>query len=256
MHERLKIISLKINSISFDESIQRVLQWGMTYTPSFVCFANVHMVIEAYWENLFLDKLNKATLILADGKPVATACKWLYGKKQERIAGMDFMLRILEESNNKSIKIFLYGSTEEVLNELQRKIKTTYPFVKIVGALSPPFRALSKEEEQKYIDDINTSEANIVMVSLGCPKQEKWMAENYQLINAVLLGIGGAFAVTAVLQKRSPFWMQKAGLEWLYRLGLEPKRLFKRYFVTNSLFIFLLIKTIITHSFSKKNKSQ
>ena len=120
----------------------------------------------------------------------------------------------------------------------------------MVGAIAPPFRPLAEEELSTHIGQINRSGAHLVLVSLGCPKQEKWMSAHSGKINAVLLGVGGAFAVTAGLQKRSPVWMQKLGLEWLHRLLQEPSRLFKRYFITNTKFIFLLLKEIIKRKFA------
>lgn len=250
MREKLKIISLSVDHISFKGSIDKVMHWGLTHTPAYVCFANVHMTIEAYRDTSFLQKLNNATLVVADGKPVATACNWLYGKKQERIAGMDFLPKVLEESNRVSAKVFLYGSTDKILNALRENIQKRYHLVKVVGSISPPFRPLTNEEHQKNIDEMNASGAHIVMVALGCPKQENWMADNYKKINAVLLGIGGAFAVTAGLQKRSSKWMQQWSLEWFHRLLQEPGRLFKRYFISNTLFIWLLGKEITKRLFA------
>jgi len=242
MFEKLKIVSLSIDRLSFHESLDKVMQWGLSHTPAYVCFANVHMTIEAYKDPLFLEQLNNASLVVADGKPIAVASNILHGKKQERISGMDFMPRILEAANTAKASIFLYGSSDHVLEVLQKKIAITYPAVKIGGAVSPPFRALELSEQEAYINQMNESGANLVFVALGCPKQEKWMANNYKKINATLLGVGGAFPVVAGIHKRSPEWMQRWGLEWLYRLIQEPRRMFKRYLYTNSYFLWLLAK--------------
>ncbi|MGB8190930.1 MAG: WecB/TagA/CpsF family glycosyltransferase, partial [Chitinophagaceae bacterium] len=234
MVEKFRIISLNIDHVSFAESLDTVMRWGLSHTPAYVCFANVHMTIEAHHDGFFRENINQASLVLADGKPVAVAGRLLYGKKQERIAGMDFMPAVLEKANEQKAKIFLYGSTPDVLEALQQKISIDYNNIQLAGAIAPPFRPLSHEELSAHINQINQSEAHLVLVSLGCPKQEKWMSANSDSINAVLLGVGGAFAVTAGLQKRSPVWMQRLGLEWLHRLFQEPARLFKRYFVTNT----------------------
>ncbi|HET9056528.1 MAG TPA: WecB/TagA/CpsF family glycosyltransferase [Chitinophagaceae bacterium] len=246
MSKKFKIVSLSVNYLSFEESLNKVIQLGLSHEPSFICFANVHMATEAYLDNSFLQRVDRATLVLADGKPIAAAFRWIYNKKQERIAGMDFMPRLLRVADTVRAKIFLFGSTNEVLDRLKLKINLDYPNVVIVGVLSPPFRILSPDEQISYIDQINQHNPHFVMVSLGCPKQEKWMADNYKKINAVLLGVGGAFPVMAGIQKRSPKWMQHAGLEWCYRLVQEPIRLFKRYLTTNSLFIYLLIRQWIS----------
>lgn len=245
MTERFKIISLNITHTTFQDSLNHVIELGITKTNSFVCFANVHMTVEAYNDKSFANDLSKATLITADGKPLAMACKWLYKKEQERIAGMDFMPALISSLNKESATIFLYGSKEDVLLVITEKIKCEFPNIKIGGYISPPFRQLTREEENEHAQIINQSGAQFVFVALGCPKQEKWMARNYDHINAVLLGVGGAFPVFANLQKRAPHWMQACGLEWLYRLLQEPKRLIRRYTYTNLMFIYLLTKSLL-----------
>jgi N-acetylglucosaminyldiphosphoundecaprenol N-acetyl-beta-D-mannosaminyltransferase len=241
----MKVINLHITPITFSDSLLEVIKLAKLQTPSYVCFANVHMIVEAYKDAAFKKQVNNATMVLADGKPVAVACKWLNGKKQERIAGMNFMPCIIEAAEKTGTSIFLYGSTEEVLIKLKAVIQKKHPNILIKGMISPPFRTLTSQEKKDHLNIINTSGAQIVLVSLGCPKQEKWMADNYTRLNAVLLGVGGAFTVMAGLQKRAPEWMQHYGLEWLHRLMQEPGRLFKRYFVTNSIFILLLTKSLL-----------
>lgn len=245
MPERLQIISLSLHRVSFAESLDKVMGWALARTPAYVCFANVHMTIEAHRDETLRRQINNADLVLADGKPLAVACRWLHGKRQERIAGMDFMPALLREAAQRQARVFLYGSTPPVLDALQQKIRSDFAGVEIAGAISPPFRPLSEEELSGHIGQINQSGAHVVLVSLGCPKQERWMAMHSTRLHAVLLGVGGAFAVTAGLQQRSPAWMQRMGLEWLHRLLQEPGRLFKRYFVTNTAFILLLIKALI-----------
>jgi len=247
--ERLEIISLKVHQISFNEAIEKVKTLAINYTQSYVCFANVHMIIEAYKDKEFAYQVNNAELVLADGKPVAKACKLLYNKSQERIAGMDFMPRLLQSIEGKNLSIFFYGSDNDTLNALYKIIKEIHPDIQIAGVISPPFHSLSLDEQANYIKTINEANPHIVFVCLGCPKQEKWMYEHHKKINAVLLGVGGALAVMAGVQKRAPVWMQKNSLEWIYRLKQEPKRLFQRYFITNNLFIYLLCKKLIKKKF-------
>jgi len=239
------IISLGVNNLSFRQSLEQVFALGLQHRQGFVCFANVHMTVEAYNDISFQQDLHKAMLILPDGKPIAMACKWLYKKKQERICGMDFMPAILEQAHKSGASVFLYGSTKKVLEKITESIKAKYPGAIIAGVISPPFRKLSDEEVNEHIRQINDSGAHFVLVALGCPKQEKWMAAHFTSIKAILLGLGGAFPVTAGIQKRSPEWMQRLSLEWLYRLLQEPRRLFKRYFYTNTLFIWLIAKEML-----------
>ncbi len=245
--DKLKIISLSINRIGFSDAITQVAELGLKHQSSFVCFANAHMTIEAYKNASFLKALDRATYIFADGAPIAKACSTIYHEKQQRIAGMDFMPALIEFLNqqNKSVRLFLLGSTQEILIAVKQKIADNYPNVELVGSISPPFRDMLSAENKEIIETINQSGAHVVFISFGCPKQEKWMAENHQFINAVLLGVGGAFSVFAGLQPRAPIWMQKSGLEWFYRLKQEPKRLFMRYLYTNTLFILLYTKEIV-----------
>ena len=155
---------------------------------------------------------------------------------------MDFMPAILQKAHDLKASVFLYGSTTEVLKKIEERIRTDFPQAVFAGAISPPFRQLAEAEIQSHISQINGSGAHFVLVALGCPKQEKWMAKNYAAIDAVLLGLGGAFPVVAGVQKRAPVWMQKMALEWLFRLMQEPRRLFKRYLYTNLYFLWLLLK--------------
>lgn len=257
MTERLRIININVHHISFDESLSYVMDLIAQKKSSYICFANAHMTIEAYKNKVFSEKVNNADLVLADGKPLAFACKFLHHKKQGRISGMDFMPLLLKKANEAKRSIFIYGSTNKVMNAMKEKISLNYPGIHFAGAISPAFRKLSEEEINSDIIEINKSGADILFVALGCPKQETWMAENYHKINAVLLGIGAALPVAAGIQKRAPKWMQNMALEWFYRLMQQPRRLFSRYLYTNSLFLFLLgrewIKKMFTNN-ANKNK--
>jgi len=249
MFEKLKIISLNVHHLTFNESLEQVTEYAIKRKPYYVCFANVHMTIEAYSDKQFLEKINNTDLVLADGKPIAFSCKLLHHRKQERISGMDFTPRILEKANEKKLSVFIYGSTPDNIRAAQEKINSVYPNIFFSGSISPPFRQLSEDEIKADIDKINLSNPNIVMVALGCPKQEKWMADNSAKINAVLLGIGGALPVFAGIEKRAPKWMQNMALEWFYRLIQQPRRLFTRYLYTNSYFLFLLGRDYIKSLF-------
>jgi len=252
MTERLQIISLNVDHLDFNQSLEQVAEMALKRSSSYICFANVHMTIEAYKDKSFLEKINKADLVFADGKPIAFACQLLHHKKQQRVSGMDFTPSLLEKANEKDLSVFIYGSTEAVIMAMKEKIVANFSRIQFAGAISPPFRPPTEDEVKNDIEKINRSGAHIVLVSLGCPKQEKWMAENSDKINAVLLGIGGALPVVAGIQKRAPKWMQNMGLEWFYRLLQQPGRLFTRYFYTNSYFVFLLGRDWIKSIFKKQ----
>ena len=241
----VKVIGLDVSTISFQETLKLIIEKAKSKTSSYFCFANVHMTIEAHDNKSFQKNVNDADLVCADGMPLVKAVKWLKGKQIERVAGMDMMPELIKAASINKLSVFFFGTTNQILDKIVEKAKNDFPGINIAGTFSPPFKILSKEEKQEHIELINKSGAELVFVALGCPKQEKWMAENSKFINAPLLGVGGAFPVYVNLQKRAPLWIRNMSLEWLYRLLQDPKRLFKRYFYTNSKFILLLSKQIL-----------
>jgi N-acetylglucosaminyldiphosphoundecaprenol N-acetyl-beta-D-mannosaminyltransferase len=236
-HKR-RILSLNIDLISYADSLEKIITMGLGKDKGYVCFANVHMVIEAKQSESFAQMVNSSSLVLSDGMPLVKALKLLYNQSQERIAGMDVFPDLLMRSDKKGLRVFFFGTTHEILNKIDRKVSLEYPTLKIAGMFSPPFdRPLN---DQRYVSMINDSQADLVFVALGCPKQEIWMSENSSKIDAVLLGVGGAFPVFAEVQTRAPKALRNMSLEWLYRLYQEPGRLFKRYFKTNSMFLYFI----------------
>ncbi len=244
---RMRVISINLTLIAYQDAVDEVMKLGESQTCSYVCFSNAHMVVEANASFAFQQHVNRATFAFADGMPLVFALHLLYRIKQDRIAGMDFMLDILRVCNEKRLSIFLYGSTESTLNSLNNFIKKNFSYIKIVGSISPPFRDLIEGERFETIEKINLAKPNFVFVGLGCPKQEIWMSTNSNHINACLLGVGGAFGIYAGNMKRAPSWMRNSGLEWLFRLWLEPRRLLKRYTVTNNQFVYLFLKQLLSH---------
>lgn len=240
---RKKIISLDIDLFSYKDSIKKIMEDARDRKRGYVCFANVHMIIEAYQDKQFDKDVNSATLVLPDGMPLVKTLKWFYGIEQDRVAGMDVMPDLIRIASNNNLKLFFFGTTPELLEKIRLKIEKDFPKTDVVGLFSPPFNEPLNND--LYTEMINSSGANLVFVALGCPKQEKWMAQNSSKINAMLLGVGGAFPVFAGVASRAPLFMQNTGLEWVYRLYQEPKRLFKRYLFTNSIFLFLVLKAKI-----------
>ena len=177
-----------------------------------------------------------------DGAPIAWVLRHKGAKNQQRINGPDLMWRYLHHAEETKESIFLYGGTIETLEKLVARINVAFPRLHIAGCLSPPFRALSAEEDAAIIAEINASGAQTVWVSLGCPKQERWMREHRGKINGVMLGVGAAFNYHAGTLKRAPLWMQQRGLEWLYRLLREPRYLWRRYLYTNTMFIISMFR--------------
>ena len=236
--KRKRVIMIDISLGSYQTLMSNVISLAQNRRKSFVCFANVHMAIETFLCKDLRNKINSSALTNPDGIPIAKALKLLYNIPQERVAGMDAFPDLLMLAEQNSLSVFLFGSTTKVLKNIESRVLKEFPDLKIAGSFSPPFQEDLNNE--KYVEMINNSNANLVFVSLGCPKQEKWMADNTNKINGVLIGIGAAFGVYAGVNKRAPKWMQISGLEWFYRLLQNPRRLWKRYIYTNTLFIILL----------------
>ena len=249
-----QIFSLWVNKISYKEALKIHIERATENTSSFTCFANTHMVVEAYLKSTFAEKLEKSDMILPDGWPVSKAMKIFYGIKQERIAGMDFLFDFLKLSDEKGLRVLIFGSTEEVVSLAKNRIKSDYPKVNWAGHICPPFN--EKWDNSDYINQINSSKTNFVLVSLGCPKQEIWMSEHYSEINSTLLGIGAALTVFAGIMPRCPKWLRDNGMEWAFRLLQEPRRLFKRYFISNFIFVFLFLREFILIKLRIKSPSQ
>ena len=235
-------IGLDITLGSYPNLLEKIVVLAKDKYSSNVCIANVHMLVEAHNNDAFRSDINKAEVITADGKPLTWALRLLYGIKQDRVAGMDLLPDLLKQAMANKLPVYFYGGTENLLEKTRKYMSVHYPDLKIAGMTSPPFREITAAEEEVAINEINSSGARMVFVILGCPKQEKWMARMKKRINAVMIGVGGALPVMLGIQKRAPKWMQNAGLEWLFRLCQEPRRLFKRSAYTNTLFLWLLCK--------------
>ena len=246
------VLRVALSTGTFTEFLNCISQMGQARQSSCVYVANVHMTVEAWHDNSYAKVINAADIITPDGMPMVKCLELFYGIKQDRIDGMRLFPELLKHAENKGLSVFFYGSTLEVLDAILDHVRCDYPNLTIAGHHSPPFRPHSHEEKKNIIRLINESMANIVFVALGCPKQEKWIDSMKGKVNAVMIGVGGAFPVYAGLQKRAPEWMQKASLEWLFRLYQEPRRLFKRYLITNSIFLFLITREILSkHIFTK-----
>lgn len=241
MLPKKQALNVGITTGSFAEHVEQICAWGATHRSAYVCCVNAHMTVEAR-DPGFNAVVNGADMATADGMPVLKALQWFGKVRQERVAGNDLMPALLDAAVAKGLKVFLFGGKEEVLNIIRERASAKYGASPIVGHESPPFRSLSAQEMDEAAARINASGAHIIMVSLGCPKQERWMAAMKGKVNGVMLGLGGAFLLYAGVDSRAPKWMRDLSLEWLYRFALEPGRLWKRYLVTNSIFIGMVIQ--------------
>lgn len=204
---------------------------------NYMCVSNVHTTVMSYDDAKYCAVQNGGIMAIPDGGPLSSVGRRRGFSEMRRTTGPDYMKEILKISNKEGYRHFFYGSTEETLKKLQRTLKRSYSDVQVAGMFSPPFRTLSAKEDEEVVRMINESNADFVWIGLGAPKQECWMAEHQGKIKGFMIGVGAAFDYEAGNIVRAPQWMQKTNLEWLYRLIQEPKRLFKRYFYTNTKFI-------------------
>jgi N-acetylglucosaminyldiphosphoundecaprenol N-acetyl-beta-D-mannosaminyltransferase len=248
------IFTFPISIGSYQKFIDEIFKLSEQKASSYVCFANVHMVVDAYNDPQFNSVVKNADIVTPDGQPIAFFLQRLKKINQERVAGLDVFPDLLKEAELRNKSVFFYGATDEILHMIIDKAKSQFPALKIGGSYSPPFRKLTPEEDLNIIDHLNKSNSDLIFVALGCPKQEQWMANHRPQVKGCMLGIGHAFKVYAGIAKRSPLWMQRLSLEWAYRLFEEPGRLWKRYFYTNTFFLWLTFKYFLSSVFGSKEK--
>lgn len=242
-----------IDANTWEDTLGRIVAWGAQRQSRYITLCNVHSVVTASQDAQFGTVIRQADMALPDGAPVAWALRRQGFDKQQRINGPDLMWRYLAIAERIGQTVYFYGSTEATLEKLRARLTQQFPNLRIAGSLSPAFRELTAEEDQAHVDAINQSGAHVVFVGLGCPKQEAWMAQHRGRIQAVMIGVGAAFDYHAGTIKRAPSWMQKAGLEWLHRLASEPRRLAKRYFQTNSVFVGRMLKSMFVEEHDLHN---
>ena len=242
---RVDILGSKIDPHTWESAIYTIQDWVEKHESRYICICNVHSVVTAKGDSVLRQVINDADMATPDGMPIAWYMRKLGYRRQLRINGPDLMLKYCEQAARQGRSVFLFGSTSGTLELLRTNLIAAFPNLNIAGAYSPPFRSLTVQEDREITDRINASDAGVVFVSLGCPKQEKWMAAHRGKIHAVMIGVGAAFDYHAGTIKRAPRWMQNNGLEWLYRLLSEPRRLWRRYLITNMLFILGIGKQIV-----------
>ncbi|WP_211222814.1 WecB/TagA/CpsF family glycosyltransferase [Paludibacterium yongneupense] len=242
---RGRVIGASIDALDWDEALTKLLHWGAQHESRSVFICNAHSVVTARRDPAFSAALARADMATPDGMPVAWMLRWQGFSAQQRINGPDLMWRYCQRAEAEGHSLYLYGASGDTLQALVAVLRRHFPRLAIAGWYSPPFRPLSPVEDQEVIERINASGANALFVGLGCPKQELWMDEHRGRINAVMIGVGAAFDYHAGSVRRAPLWMQRHGLEWLHRLCSEPRRLWRRYLVTNTLFLFHALRQLL-----------
>ena len=241
------ILGMRVDGTSYADAVDRVLAWARDHQSRYVCVATAHMVMEAYDSAEFRQIVNGADLVTPDGMPLVWGLRWLGIKEAVRVYGPDLTPAVLRAAAALGIPVGFFGGAPAVLERLTAAAAARFPGLNVAFAESPPFRPLTDEEDQGYVERINRSGARILFVGLGCPKQEWWMAARRGRVRAVMLGVGAAFDFLAGTKPWAPRWMQQAGLEWLFRLATEPRRLWRRYLRHNPRFAFLFGLQVMRH---------
>lgn len=239
--DRTNILGVGVSAVNMQLALEQLAQWIQNHSHQYVCVANVHTVTESQHDKRLRQINNAAGMVTPDGMPLVWVSHWLGQKQVARVYGPDLLLAACKRSLQTGWSHYFYGGGEGVAERLVERLCDQFPGINIVGVDCPPFKPLTVEEDQAAVERINASGADILWVGLGAPKQEYWMAEHLGSIHApVMIGVGAAFDFHAGIKKQAPLWMQRSGLEWLFRLASEPKRLWKRYLINNPLFIWLV----------------
>ena len=235
------VLGMRVDATSYEDAARRVACWAKGRRSAYVCVASVHMVMEAFDSAPFRDLVNAADLVTPDGKPLVWALKGLGVGEASQVRGTDLTSHVVERAARERIPIGLYGGTPELLDSFVEVLQARHPGIEVACKIAPPFRPLTAEEDEEVTREIVSSGARIVLVGIGCPKQERWMAAHKGRIPAAMLGVGAAFDFHTGRIRQAPRWMQTAGLEWAFRLMMDPRRLWKRYAKHNPRFVALLL---------------
>lgn len=249
--DRVRVVSLDVDVVDLDRVISEVSELRAA-DGGYVCVSTVHMVMEAHDDREYRTKVNNADLVIPDGMPLVWMQKLQGRKDAGRVRGNDLTKALCAYAASNGLTVGFYGGTRSVIDQIHERAAKELPDLKIVYAYSPPFRPLTVEEDVDVVDSINASDPDFLFVGLGCPKQENWMAGHRDRLSCVMLGVGAAFDFYAGNIRECPVWLGKLGLEWLFRLSQEPKRLWRRYLILNPRFMMLAAAQLLGFGGSKR----
>ncbi len=240
--DKHNVLGVRVNAIDYDGAVSRVIQSAQSGTPMAVTALAVHGVMTGVKDKDHRYRLNDFDLVCPDGQPVRWALNWVHRcNLKDRVYGPTLTLKICEAAAKHDVPIFLFGATDEMLDKFSENLGQKYDGLRIVGKRSSRFRTITPEECDELANEIKQSGAKICFVGLGCPRQEVFAYEMRERLQMPLIAVGAAFAFHAGTLAQAPPWMQKRGLEWLFRLVKEPGRLWKRYLTTNPAFLTRLV---------------
>lgn len=240
---RFDVLGVHISAVNMVGALDAITRWIDDGQRQYVCVTGVHGVMESQRDPQLRLIHNRSGLTTPDGMPMVWAAHWAGLAEVTRVYGPDLMLAAAERAVERGWSFYLYGAARGVPELVTARLRERYPGLRIAGTFSPPFRPLSAEEDAEVVEKINASGADIVWVGLSTPKQERWMATHVgRLTVPALIGVGAAFDIHAGTLRQAPRWMQRSGLEWLFRLGCEPRRLARRYLVNNPRFVLRVLR--------------
>jgi N-acetylglucosaminyldiphosphoundecaprenol N-acetyl-beta-D-mannosaminyltransferase len=236
---RVNVLGVGISAINLQQATTEILRWIADGERHYVNVCGVHGVMECQRAPRHLQILNESGLSTPDGMPLVWLSRFYGHRDADRVYGPDLMLSLCEQGLQTGVRHFFYGGAPGVAERLVDNLQRRFPAMRITGSYSPPFRPVDAPEEPDVLQRINDSRADIVWVGLGVPKQDYWVARHRPALGAAaLIAVGAAFDFHAGLLPQAPAWMQRSGLEWLFRLAHEPRRLAGRYLINNPLFVF------------------
>ncbi|HOF61752.1 MAG TPA: WecB/TagA/CpsF family glycosyltransferase [Candidatus Latescibacteria bacterium] len=240
------IVGTRVDATSYEDAVDRCISWAREGESRYVCVSTVHMVMEGHDSPAYQHVVNSADLVTPDGVPLVWALRWLGIKGVTRVYGPELTPQLLKKAADRRIPVgFFGGGTQAALDRLVSIVQERFPHLVITYAYAPPFHPLSPDEDETIVREITDSGARVLFVGLGCPKQERWMHEHRGRLPAVMVGVGAAFDFLAGVKPQAPRLVQKMGMEWLFRLATEPRRLWKRYLKHNPRFVFFFLLQVL-----------
>ncbi|MFT5141934.1 MAG: N-acetylglucosaminyldiphosphoundecaprenol N-acetyl-beta-D-mannosaminyltransferase [Rhodothermales bacterium] len=240
------VISFPVAALNYERAVAAAMRDAEASLGGYVCIANVHMVMEAFDDPEFREVVAGARMVTSDGMPLVWMLRAQGLKEAERVYGPTLTLHVCRAAAAKRMPVGLYGGTEQSILEFKAFLASNFPTLEVACAISPPFRPPTQAEDRAHVREIMSSGARILFVGIGCPKQEKWMGAHAESLPGVtMFGVGAAFDFHSGRVRQAPAVLQKAGLEWAFRLLMEPKRLWRRYFVHNPRFVYLAIRQLL-----------
>lgn len=246
---RNHILKMQVCLADMKAVLTQIHNWTEDNKGHYICVSNVHMCMETFDSEDFCKVVNNADLVVPDGKPLVWGQKLLGHKEAQQVRGQDLTMDLCQLASEKQLKVGFYGGIPETLTVMKARLTEQFPGLDIAYDYSPPFRPLTPAEDNDVVNTINDSGVQILFVGIGCPKQERWMADHKDKLHCVMLGVGAAFDFIAGNKKHAPRWMQAIGMEWLFRLLSEPQRLWKRYLKQNPRFIWYFTQQLLGRKF-------